>query len=137
MLRRFPALIVLTAITLGTSAFTLASFDVRHIFAAAGVGLIVLTYRKFDAWHTSVVRWQDRVDSALWGPEDGNGKRQLDAGVVLIVTRLSADLPRMTIAAQEAAAAAREAADMVKRSQLLTLEGERERRAHHNGRGDE
>jgi hypothetical protein len=87
-----------------------ASFDVRILLATAGLGGIVVVGRHIVARDLARTRWEYRVDTALWGPEDANGKRDTGRGLVAIVGRIEGDLGEMTKQAKRAASAAEFAA---------------------------
>jgi hypothetical protein len=86
-------------------------FDVRYLLAVTGLGALGVFARYARERDRGLLRFENRVDGALWGPEDANGKRNVEAGLVFVSNRLAADLPRAVQAAELAARSAKEAAE--------------------------
>lgn len=106
---RVVALIALLFLSL-TGAASAGDFDVRYLLATVGCAFLVITYRKFGKLETKVadterdrLRWQDRVDGALYGPEEPNGVRNGAAGIVSLVRGLAKTADRIVAAAEASA----------------------------------
>ena len=77
---------------------------------AVALGMLLMLAKYLVERDRALLRFESRVDGALWGPEDANGKRNVEAGMVATVNRLAADLPRAIQAAESAAISAQQAA---------------------------
>lgn len=107
MPRRFRAVLLsMTLIASLTAAGGAEQFDVRVLLATVGIALTTMAAQHLWKRDQARERWENRTDSALWGPEDGNGKRNIEAGVVAGVARLETNvdaiLSRMDVLAKAA-----------------------------------
>lgn len=107
---RLILLLLLCSLLLGSKS---EAFDIRVLLATVALGIIGMAGRYIVQRDRSLIRFEDRVDGALWGPMDANGKRNVEAGIVAVANRLAADLPRAVAAAESAARSAELAADRV------------------------
>lgn len=106
-----PIVLAFSLILTLSAAASAEQFDLRYLLAATGLGALGLFARYARERDRGLLRFENRVDGALWGPEDANGKRNVEAGLVFVSNRLAADLPRAVQAAESAARSAREAAE--------------------------
>ena len=104
---RLVALLIGSLILLGAKA---DDFDLRVLLATLALGMLLMLAKYLVERDRALLRFESRVDGALWGPEDANGKRNVEAGMVATVNRLAADLPRAIQAAESAAISAQQAA---------------------------
>lgn len=111
MLRRFRPFVIAAALIVSTSAASSAeAFDVRYLLATLGLFSIYVAARYIWTRDRGLLAFEGDVATALWGPRDANGKRNVEVGIVAIANRLAVDLPRSIAAAEDAARSAREAA---------------------------
>jgi hypothetical protein len=111
-------ILLLTCLALTTTAASSGmDFDVRYLLATVGIFFLVVSYRKLEQLTVAAIdreredlKWRSRVDGALWGPEDANGKRNVEAGLVAQVNRFGSELPRILKASEVAATKAEDAA---------------------------
>jgi hypothetical protein len=106
-----PIALALALIVTLSAASSSDQFDLRYLLAVTGLGALGLFVRYARERDRGLLRFENRVDGALWGPEDANGKRNVEAGIVFITNRLASDLPRAVQAAEAAARSARDAAE--------------------------
>jgi hypothetical protein len=114
---RLRIVLLLSLVLTTTAASSSGDFDVRYLLATVGIFFLIVSYRKLEKLESATterekedVRWRAQVDGALWGPEDGNGKHNVEAGLVAQVNRFGQNLPRILRASEEAAAHAATAA---------------------------
>lgn len=110
----FKVRIILLCATLALSLSAYAgaaSFDATYLLASLGLAGISVGARHVIIRDRQRERWEYRVDTALWGPEDANGKRNVEAGVVALIARNGSELEEMRHEMKRLAEAATRAAD--------------------------
>lgn len=125
MIRSRIIFLLLCACLLGAKA---EDFDVRILLATLALGILGTVGRYVVLRDRALIRFESRVDGALWGPEDANGRRNVEIGVVAVVNRLASDLPRAIAAAERAAKLAEEAAQRAQAAAALALNPEPQER---------
>lgn len=111
MIRRLRPLAIAFGLIGSTSAASASdAFDVRYLLATLGLFTLYVVSRYIWARDRGLLAFESDVATALWGPRDANGRRDVERGIVATVTRLAIDLPRAIQAAEAAARSAHEAA---------------------------
>lgn len=137
MLKRYRTIVLVFALIPALSAAnSAADFDLRYLLAVLGLGSVGVMTAYARQRDRSLLRFESRVDSALWGPEDPKGDRDSGEGLVPEFRRLVKELPAListareasrhakdaAVAAQAAARHAEAAASAAKAAQMLLLE---------------
>lgn len=117
---RWPLVLgTLLLVVLVTVAADGGDFDVRYLFATLGVAAFGAIGRYIWIRDQRLMNFEVDVSTALWGPRDANGRRDVAQGVVATWQKVAHELPQMLEAAQGAAEAAKEAAKSAESAAVL------------------